>query len=215
MPSLIAVNVLQVVMQYRSGGEIVENTYHVHKGSAWTLTDIGSAISAFESWEATTASDFRSNQVDMFRIVGTDLTSLSSGRIDQQLAVPVIGQDAGGVLPNNVTFAVKANIGERGKGRNGRTFWIGLSEAMVTGSTMLSASADNIQSALNTLITDVSAAVAGASLCVLHTRVGGVPITPAVPSDIQSFTYTDLTTDSQVDRLPGHKRHKRSTGPIV
>jgi hypothetical protein len=213
MPSLIATNVVQVVEQFRSGGEVVENTFHVHKGTTWTESDILALLGAFESWEVNSGADFRSDQVDMFRLVGTDLTSLTSARVDLQLATPVPGTDAGAVLPNNVTFAVKANIGERGKGRNGRTFWVGLSEAMVIGSIMNTATADGIQSALNTLITDVAAAVPGAALCIIHTRAGGVPISPATSTDVQSYTYTDLTTDSQRDRLPGHKRHKRSVAP--
>jgi hypothetical protein len=213
MPSLIATNVVQVVEMFRSGGENVQNVFHVHKGTTWTASDITALLGAVESWEAISASPFRSDQVSMFRLVGTDLTSLTSARVDLQLALPVDGQDAGAVLPNNVTFAVKANIGERGKGRNGRSFWVGLSEAMVIGSLMNTASADSIQSALNTLITDIAAAVPGAALCVIHTRAGGVPISPATSTDVQSFTYTDLTTDSQRDRLPGHKRHKRSVAP--
>lgn len=213
MPSLISINTVQVVMQYRSGGEIVENVYHVHGGSSWDATEILALLGAFESWESTSASLMRSDQVSLFRIVGTDLTSLAAARVDLQLATPVDGQDVSPVLPNNVTFALKANIGERGKGRNGRTFWIGLGESFVVGSLMDTAHADSIQSALNTLITDVAAAVPGASLAVLHQRQGGIPITPAVTSDILSFTYTDLTTDSQRDRLPGHKRHKRTVAP--
>lgn len=209
MVSLIAENVVQVVAYYRSGGDIVENVYYVHKGSSWSAPEILDVLGAFESWESTSASLRRSENVNLFRLVGTDLTSLTSDRVDLQLATPVDGQVVSPVLPNNVTFALKANIGERGKGRNGRKFWIGLAENQVIGSTMDTAQADFIQSSLNTLITDVATAVSGAALGVIHTKNGPLPITPATFSAIDSFTYTDLTTDSQRDRLPGHKRHKK------
>lgn len=209
MVSLIAENVVQVVAYYRSGGDIVENVYYVHKGSSWSAPEILDVLGAFESWESTSASLRRSENVNLFRLVGTDLTSLTSDRVDFQLVTPVDGQVVSPVLPNNVTFAIKANIGERGKGRNGRKFWIGLAEDQVIGSTIDTAQADFIQSSLNTLITDVSAAVPGAALGVIHTKNGPLPISPATFSAIDSFTYTDLTTDSQRDRLPGHKRHKK------
>lgn len=213
MPSLIAENVVQVVAEYRSGGELVANVYHVHKGTAWSAPEILTLLGAFSSWETNDASPLRSSQVSLIRLVGTDLTSLTSDRVDQQLSAPISGGDLAAVLPNNVTFAVKANIGERGKGRNGRTFWIGLSEAMVVGSFVDDAVAGQIQSALNTLITDISAALPGASLGIIHTRVNNVPISPATFSSVDSFTYTNLEVDSQKDRLPGHKRHKRTVAP--
>lgn len=207
--AFIGPNIVQVQMIYTSGGEKVENVFHVHKDSTWDLTDLGSLAAAFESWEATTGSQYRSEQVSLIRIVATDLSSLTSGRVDQQLAVTVDGQDVSPVLPNNATFAIKNNIGERGRGRNGRVFWIGLAENQVIGSTIDTTVADNIQSALNTLQTDIAAAVPGAALGVMHRPPGDPPSGVATFSATQNFTYTDLTLDSQRDRLPGHKRHKR------
>lgn len=208
-----AENVAQVVMGYRQAGEIVENVYHVHKGGAWSVADLGTLVGVFLSWETDTAAPLRSNEVDLIRITATDLTSLTSGRVDDQLTAPVTGGVTSGALPANATFAVKASIGERGKGRNGRTFWVGLAESQVNGAELAVATADNIQTALNTLITDVSTGIAGASLCVIHTRVNGVPLTVATFSVIQAFVYTDVFVDSQRDRLPGHKRHKKPAAP--
>jgi len=204
-----AENVVQVVMGYRLAGEIVENVYHVHKGSTWSLTDLGSLVATFLSWETDTASLLRSNEVDLVRITATDLTNLTAGRVDDQLTAPVVGGVASGALPANATFAIKASIGERGKGRNGRTFWIGLAEDQVSGATIATATADDIQAALNTLLTDIATAIAGAAMCVIHTRAGGVPLTVATFTVIQNWVYTDTLVDSQRDRLPGHKRHKK------
>src|SRR5690349_2806179 len=206
-------NIVQVQMIYTSGGEKVENVYHVHKDSAWDLTDLGSLAAAFVSWETSEAADLRSDQVQLIRVVATDLTSLSSGRIDNQLVAPVQGTDPGAVMPNNVTFAIKNNIGERGRGRNGRVYWIGLAEDMCVGSIINTATADSIQSALNTLQTDIATAVPGAALGVMHRPGGSPPSGVASFTPTQNFTYTDLTLDSQRDRLPGHKRHKKESTP--
>lgn len=202
-------NVVQVVMQYSSGNDLMENVYYVHKASAWTAPQINDLLTVFSTWESTIASDERSAEVSLVRMVGTDITSLTGARVDLPLVAPIQGQDASGVLPANATFAVKANIGERGKGRNGRKFWIGLSESMVLENAVDETRAGDIQQDLNDLITAVAAGPPAATLGVIHTKQGGDPIEPATFSAILSFAYTDLTIDSQRDRLPGHKRHKK------
>jgi len=208
-----APNTVAVQMFYTVGGEIVENVYHAHKDSAWDLTSLGALAAAFVSWETSDAADQRSEQVSLIRVVATDLTDLTSGRVDNKLVAPVDGTIVSPALPGNVTWAVKQNIGERGRGRNGRTFWIGLAETQVIGNIIDTATANSIQTALNALITDIPAAVPGAALGVMHRPPGDPPIGEATFSPTQSFTYTDLFVDSQRDRLPGHKRHKKPATP--
>jgi hypothetical protein len=211
MPSLVAVNVVQVVMGYLSGGEPAENVYHVHKASAWSAPEINDLLTVFSDWESTTAKSKRSDQVQLVRLTGTDLTSLTSDRVDIALVAPIAGTNVSPVMPANVTFAVKANIGERGKGRNGRTFWIGLAENKCLNNSIDETAAGDIQTALNTLITDVLSGPPAANLGIIHTQAAGLPISPASFTPILTFTYTDLFLDSQKNRLPGHKRHKRPT----
>lgn len=202
-------NVCQVVMVYSSGDDLQENVYYVHKASAWTGPEIEDLLTVFSTWESTIASDERSQEVSLVRMVGTDITSLTGARVDLPLVAPIAGQEVSPVLPANVTFAVKANIGERGKGRNGRKFWIGLAENMVVENTVDETRAGDIQSDLNQLITAINAGPPVATLGVIHTKQGPNPIEPATFSAIVNFAYTDLTIDSQRDRLPGHKRHKK------
>ena len=202
-------NVVQVTMVYSSGEDTQENVYYVHKASAWSQPDIIDLLTVFSTWESTVASDERSQDVSLVRMIGTDITGLTGARVDLPLVAPIAGQEVSPVLPANVTFAVKANIGERGKGRNGRKFWIGLAENMVVENTVDETRAGDIQSDLNALISAVNAGPPSATLGVIHTKSGGLPIEPATFSAIVNFAYTDLTIDSQRDRLPGHKRHKR------
>jgi hypothetical protein len=196
-------------MVYSTGEDLQENVYYVHKGTTWSEADINNMLTIFSTWESTIAADERSVDVSLVRMTGTDITSLTGRRVDLPLVAPIAGQDASPVLPANVTFAVKSNIGERGKGRNGRKFWIGLSEAMVTKNLLDETRAGDIQQDLNDLISAVVAGPPAAALGVIHTHAAGVPLEPATFSAIVNFAYTDLTLDSQRDRLPGHKRHKR------
>lgn len=207
MPSLIAPNVAQVVMRYANGGDYSENVYHVQYGTGWDATSLAALTSAFINWETTVASLIRSDEVALIRVTATDLTSLASSRDDAILAVPVPGGVSSPVLPPNVTWAIKGNIGERGRGRNGRCFWIGLAESMVVGALVNGSIAAGIETALNDLITDIAVAIPGAILGVIHQYAAGVQITPATFSEILAWVYTDLTCDSQRDRLPNHKRH--------
>lgn len=211
MPSVIATNVVQVNMQYRVASQMVENVYHVHKGTAWTLSDIGALAAEFLSWETTDASPLRSEDCWLERVTATDLTSLTSGRVDTQLTIPINGSDIGDCVPQNVTFAVKGNIGQRGKGRNGRTFWIGIPTSKVSNALVDVTYATSIQTALNDLNTAVATAIPGAALGVIHLYIDGVFMSPAPFSEITSWTYTNLFVDSQRDRLPDHKAHKRPT----
>ena len=208
---VVATNVCQVTMVYSSGDDLMENVYYVHKGTSWTTSDINDLLTVFSTWESTVAADERSAEVSLIRMVGVDLTSLAGARVDLPLVAPIPGGEPSGALPANVTFAVKANIGERGKGRNGRKFWIGLAESMVAENLVDETRAGDIQTDLNGLITAVAAGPPAAALGIIHTVVAGIPQNPAPFTPILSFSYTDLTVDSQRDRLPGQKRHKRPT----
>lgn len=214
MPSITAVNVARVVMEYTNGTlEKMQNSYYVKNVAAWSVADLEALVEAFSVWEETRASLERTSDVRLIRVTATDLTSLTSNRVDDILAAPVIGQRTSPTLPANATFALKANIGERGKGRNGRTFWVGLAEDQVTNQSINTVNADNMVTAMNDLITDIDTALPGAQLGIIHTTHNGVPIEPAEFSETQSYNYTDLTVDSQRDRLPGHKKHKRPVAP--
>jgi hypothetical protein len=198
-------------MSYSAVDATMENVYHAHKDSAWTLTEVADLASLFRDWEEVTASPLRAGQVSLTRITATDLTGPTGQRADVVIDPPIAGGAAGPILPANVTWAVKANIGERGKGRNGRTYWIGLSEDMVILSQMDPTIGADIVAALNTLRTTLPASTLACDLGIIHQYVAKVHITPAPFSPIVVWSATDLLIDSQRDRLPGHKRHKRPT----
>lgn len=208
MPSLIAENVVQVVMEYTGGGATMSNVYHVHKATPWTEANLLSLETAFLGWETDTGSDNRAQDVALTRIKLTDLTSLASPMRDTILGVPIPGKQLSGMLPANSTIAFKGSIGERGRGRAGRQFWIGLAEDMCAGCSIDTDAGGDITANLEQLRTEIAALPLGALLGIIHTVVSGAPISPATFSAIVAWVLTDRTLDSQKNRLPNHKRRK-------
>lgn len=203
--------VVEVRCNYILSGENCENVYHVANdtGEAWTLVHMEDIASAFADWEDVSAKGSRSVACALHNITVTDLTSLEAERITRPLTPPIAGTVAGDALPNNATFALKADVHNRGRGKSGRTFWIGLAELQTAGSTILSSDRDNIITAMNALITAVEAIDPTYRLVIVHRVVGGIRPPEAAFSQIFLFGATDDTIDSQKNRLPNHRRRSK------
>lgn len=205
--------VLQVRMQYSYAGENAENIFHVWNGSTvlWGTAQIEDVLSTFENWEDTQASQHRPSSAVLVNMIGTDLTSLGGLRKTR----PVVPQIAGGLaqdgLPNNATVAVKADIGNRGRGKQGRIFWIGLAESRVNSNEITIPQRDGILSVMAALIAAVQALNNQYRLVTVHRVENGIRPPTASTSNIQGYELADLTVDSQYARLPHHRRRKRST----
>lgn len=202
--------VVTVRMRYRLDFENVENVYHVAHASLdpWPLADMEDLASTFEGWEDTTAKPARGSNCQLEEIVIVDETSLTTQRVTRGVVPPIVGTHGGDSLPNNATLAIKADINNRGRGKSGRIFWIGLTEGQVTANTINTADRDVIVNALNTLRTNVTALDPGYDMVTVHREIGGVRPAEADYSVIASFSATDTTMDSQRTRLPGHKRRR-------
>ena len=204
--------VVTVRMRYKLDFENAENVYHVTHASLdpWGLSSMEDLASTFEDWEDTTAKSNRGANCELQEIVVTDETSLSTLRVTRGVVPPIVGTHGGDSLPNNATLAIKADINDRGRGKSGRIFWIGLTEGQVTANTINTTDRDSIVTALNTLIANVEALVAGYHLVTVHRVINGVRPAEADWARIASFSASDTTMDSQRTRLPGHKRRKHT-----
>lgn len=199
---------VEVRMQYILNGESCENVYHVANDTeeAWTLAAMEDIASAFADWEDGSAKLQRTSQCALHNITVTDLTSLTSDRLTRPIVPPIVGTRGGDSQANNVTFALKADVHNRGRGKNGRTFWIGLAEDQTAGSTITSAARDAIVTALNALITAIEAVNPTYRLVIVHRVVGNVHPPVAGSSQVFLYSATDDTLDSQKNRLPNHRR---------
>ena len=189
MAGLVAPKVARFELMYGIPDNQVANVFHARSTAAsWDSTTMDAVEAAFLSWFTTTAYQYMNAVLNLFEIVATDLTSLSGIRKVYPISPPVDGNLTSDPLPPNATFAVKANIGTRGKGQNGRVFWPSLSSNQVTNSAVNKTNADEIQAALNTLRTSIASVSGCDGLCVPHFVVAGVRPPSVGNSLITSFS---------------------------
>jgi len=214
MAFIPAPGVAQVEMVYLKDGEKVENVYHVAPVAGGTaLPSLANIANAFEQWESADAKQFRTDDVTLTDIRVTNLSDESTAVYD--LPASIQGTGSASTLPNNVTFALKFNAAGRGRGKQGRTFWIGVIPGNTSGSNMSVEQANALVTSyagLRTFLTELTPSV---DLAVMHQQVDGVKINPRTYTMVSSVAYTNLNLDSQRDRLPGHRRNKRKHAVVV
>lgn len=210
MAGQVAPKVARFELKYAIPDNGIENVFHARStAGTWDATTMDAVEAAFVAWFSTTAYQYLSNQLGLIEVIATDLTSLSGIRRVYPIEPALNGNISSGYLPANVTFAVKANIGTRGRGQNGRVYWATLCDDQVSFQTVNKTNADEIVAALNTLRTDIASVTGCDGLCIPHFVVGGVRPPSVGNSLVTSFSYSDLYIDSQRDRLPFHKKHKK------
>jgi hypothetical protein len=204
-------SVARFELKYRTATTTMENVFYVKiSDDTWDQATMDAVVNEFTGWEDTNGSLMRNDQTSLYEVIATDLTSLFGIRKAYAVS-PVITGALANALPPNVTIACKADIGRRGRGTAGRVFWIGLAEGQILteGDQIGSASAGLIISGLNTLRDAIAGVTPVEGLCIPHFVVGGLR-PPSVSADIVvQYLMSDFTLDSQRDRLPGHKKHKR------
>jgi hypothetical protein len=204
-PFIPVPNTCLIEMVYSANGQIVENTFHVQKGSPFTGPQLNSLCDSFASWDT---ANWRAN-----RVAGAVLTNIKGRALDAAIApigqatiaagLPHVGIAGGVQQPNNVTFALKLLTGLAGRSTRGRIYAVGMSASSVTAGTndITAALANNMVTALNTLITNITAL--GYQLVVTSYRTGGAWRTTGVNYVITIAAYSDLHIDSQRRRLTG------------
>lgn len=204
------IDVAEVRMLYTQEGERVENVMHVlNNAGGWTIPTLLDLGATFVDWEDATAKAQRNSGTFLDLVTVTDLTSLGSARVTVPVSPSIQGTGVGSPAPNNVTIAIKHNTGVRGRGRQGRSFWIGVHENMYTANTIESASVTAITGAMLALKALVLALDPDYRMVVCHRKVDGVPLLVGNTSEVLSYDISDATLDSQRTRLPGHKRNRR------
>lgn len=204
------IDVAEIRMMYTLEGERCENVLHVlNNAGGWTIPTLLDLGATFVDWESATGKAQRSSGTFLDQVTVTDLTSLGSSRVTVPVVPAIAGTHDGSPAPNNVTCAIKHNTGVRGRGRQGRSFWIGMTETMYTANTIETASVTAIAAAMLALMNDVISLDPDYKMVVTHRQVDGVPLLVGNTSEILSFDIADAILDSQRTRLPGHKRNRR------
>jgi len=213
MPHQNVTNTVQIEMRFVMGNNNAQNTLHALCTGEPGLSDLSLLGAAVDAWIETEWAPLAASAWQATEIVLTSLDSIDGPRRSIPISPPVPGEGVSEALPANATWAVKEDIGRRGRGTAGRIFWIGLQENQCSGNTIDSAAATAIVAALEALRTDVEGTAGFDGLCVPHLMVGGVRPETATSSLVQQFVATDLSVDSQKNRLPFHKKKKLAAPP--
>lgn len=193
-------------MHYSIANQRLMNVYHVLGTGNWTATLLGSLLLYFDAWETGHALARRNTSCQYQGGYAVDLADQHGAFA--QLANTVDGTQAGDVLPNNVTLAIKAATAKRGRSFRGRTYWIGAPEAWLdaSGNAFQASEVNAIVSILELLRTGTIPN--GGALVVRSIRSGGAYRTTGLMTPLTGWVSTDNTVDSQRRRLPGHNIHR-------
>lgn len=203
---------VKVELRHLIDGQNVWNTFYAQCPSEPDATEIEEMLLAAQTyWHANWASEFGAG-VTLQEIVGTSLTSLDGARVVLSVSPPDVGTNIADVLPLNATIAIKRSVGHRGKGRSGRVYWPQLREDQVSGDRVNGTELDGIVNKCE----GMGAAIAGAGPditldCVAHQSGSHA----GTSEPIITYSASDDYIDSQRDRLPRHKRHKKPRTPSV
>lgn len=197
--------VAEVKMTYRQGTNLMSNIFHVAKDTEWTGPDLDALGEVFYDWENVDGKGERSTSVELTHITLAALVSQTAPYRARAIDPAVGGILVSQALPLNVTLAIAAVTGSRGRGRQGRTFWIGLGESQVDENVVTNTTQDNIVDNMNSLLAAVNA-VAGQQLVVLHRYFEGELLPTATFSPVVTYAIRDTTVDTQKNRLPNHRR---------
>lgn len=204
------IDVAEIRALYTLEGERCENVFHVlNNAGGWTIPTLLDLGGIFVDWEDATGKAQRGAGTFLDLVTVTDLTSLGSSRVTVPVSPAIAGSHDGAPAPNNVTCAIKHNTGVRGRGRQGRTFWLGMTETMYSANQIETATVTAITAAMLALRNDILALDPDYRMVVCHREVDGVPLAVGNTSEILSFDIADNILDSQRTRLPGHKRNRR------
>jgi hypothetical protein len=197
--------VAEIKMTYRQGTNLMSNVYHVANSSEWTQADLVDLCNEFYDWENVDAKGDRSIEIELVYITAAALVAPDAPYNARAIDPAVGGMQPFDAAPLNVTIAITAITGTRGRGTQGRTFYIGLAEQNVSQNVVTNTTLDNIMDDYAALLARINGH-GGWSLVVVHRFKNKVRLAEGTFSPIVTFGVRDTTVDTQKNRLPNHRR---------
>lgn len=196
-------NTASIELIYSFNGVVVENQFHVKKGSPYSASDIVTVRTAVNSWDNSTGFQIRATTCNLTRIRTKALDSAGSPMEDFSLPTPRSGAQSAAPLPGNASFAFKKATGLTGRSYRGRWYLVGLTTGMLGANANLAnaTAISNFQGWLNGLITGLTSA--GSTMVVVSYRTGGAYRAAGVTTPVTGFVAVDLNMDSMRKRLTG------------
>ncbi len=200
-------NVAQINAYFTQDQQQVQNVFYWFPAATLTPALLLALGNAYVQWERDFGMHARSGTVRLVEVKVVDLTIQNGNEAIVPIADVVAGLDPQLPMPNNVTIAVKHLSPGRGRGRSGRTFWVGLTARQVAGNQITTTAAADLPALYGNLVTALNTAVPG-SMVVVHRVLNHVRPAAASVSVVTGFGFSDLVLDSQRRRLPAHGRHR-------
>lgn len=196
-------NVISVEVRALFDNQKIENRLHVAANEAITPAIVDGITGLVDTWVRGTYFTNLPAAVTLREVVGTDLSSQNG----HQITIVGTGTLTGGLnsepMPNETTFCVKLNTGNRGRSARGRLYVLGTIKPDFSGNNYLVARANAHVAAVNDLIGALNDS--GYSLVIVSYRNDNAP-RPGGPVtfDVTSASYSDLLGDSMRRRKPGN-----------
>lgn len=190
---------------FTQNGEFAENVYHVEHPGGWSEANLLTTCAAFHDWWMTHVKIMTGLQVQLEKILGTDMSDQFGPRVEYVTGLPQVGGlGSGDGVPNHVAVAVKWLTAKRGRSYRGRTYHFGLRSTQFSNNTVSAGIVADLRTAYNALIVEVEGA-GGDRLVVASRYANKMARDPGVATPIIACTV-DPIIDSQRRRLPGRGR---------
>lgn len=180
----------------------ITNVYHVFSESPWVLASMQDLANEFISWLREEILPLLAQELVYTLIEVLELSVENGLYYGASIGTPNAGQDAGGVMPNEVAFCVSMRTNQSGRSYRGRKYYSGLGRADVTGNAISSTVATAFLAAHDDLRSRIEDT--WGSLVIVSRIQNGVTLPEAITTPVVSFTYEDLTVDSMRTRKPGN-----------
>lgn len=195
-------NTAQVEIRFLLDNQEVQNDLYFTSPVGWAQSiQAELAGNVFSWWQA----EYQPFQVNVCALKEIYVTPLITQTAETYSFVPTVTQ-YGAVVdepePNNVSFVVKLNTANRGRGSSGRNYTIGVYDSAVSQNTFTDDYVNGIVGGYNNLKNYIDV---DTPFTWVHVRriINKVVLPEGLTYPVQSATFTDKTVDSQRRRLPG------------
>lgn len=201
MPFQPVPSVYQVELRFNQEEQEVENILYFRRTTEASEAQMATLANNLGSWYTANLKPIQSNTVTLREIYVRDLATNEFEEFTLAFISGNVGERTSPAMPNHVTLSVSFRTGLGGRTARGRNYFIGLTDNQVTNNVVVTAEANLILSAYETIITDVN--TTDLKWCIVSRYINGAEREQGVSRDVISVTLPNLVVDSQRRRLPG------------
>ena len=204
MAFIPVVNTAQVDMVVLFAGQRCQNVFHYTKASPWAISHMEELAEGMIDWWVANIKPSVSVDLSLIQVDVTDMSEQNAPGISWGTGLPQAGiTGTGTTLPNSISCVFTKRTALRGRSYRGRIYHMGLTEAQVTGNSVVTLTVSQLighyEAALSIPLT---VAVDEANMVVVSKYTNNAPRATGVATLVTNIT-SDGIVDSQRRRLPG------------